>query len=139
MKPEIIFEKAHLEESSQMAREYFAESELTMHDLTIARCQKLSELITDEINILLADKSYSMIRELRMVKRIQKNKEEIHLLTAGSYFDKRHAISFYFKDRIIFCPWASGCNRIPYIKGFVKWCDWMKLTLLTDSKVKHGK
>lgn len=123
---EEIFEKAHWEESSELARTYFKECELKMEEITMEQYQKLSEFITAEIKPLLADKSYQMVQDLRMHKKIKKYKEGIHLLTDGSYFEGRQAISFYFKDKIIFCSWASGCNRIPYIKGFVKWCDYLK-------------
>ena len=134
MNTEQIFEKAHLEESSGLSREYFNKLGLTMGDLTLKCCEKLSDLITDEINILLADKSYNMIKRLRMNRKIKKDRFGIHLLTDGSYFDKRQAISFWFADGIIFCSWASGCNRIPYIRGFIKWCDWMKPSYKTGGK-----
>ena len=118
-----IFEKAHTEESSELARKYFELSGLEIKKVTIDQCEKLSDFITDEINKLLVDKSYSMVLRLRMHRRIRETRDGIYLLTDGSYFKKRQAISFNFRDKIIFCSWASGCNRIPYIKGFVKWCD----------------
>ena len=121
-----IFDKAYLEESSELARTYFRVCGLEIKKVTISQCEKLSEFITTEIEPLLADKSYQMILRLRMHKKIKKDKDGIYLLTDGAYFRKRQAISFNFKDRIIFCSWASGCNRIPYIKGFVKWCDYIQ-------------
>lgn len=123
---EDIFEKAHLEESSELARQYFDECGLVVKYIPISYYDKLSEFITTEIEPLLADKSYHMVERLRMCPNIKKDKEAIHLFTSGSYFSKREAITFWFKDRILFCPWASGCNRIPYVKGFIKWCDYLK-------------
>ena len=32
---------------------------------------------------------------------------------------------WWYCRRCGFCGWASGCNRIPFIKGFVKWCDYL--------------
>jgi hypothetical protein len=75
---------------------------------------------------LLADKSYDMVGKLRMHPNIKFDKDNVYLLTDGSYFDKREAISFNLNSKFIgFCGWASGCNRIPFIKGFVKWCDYL--------------
>lgn len=139
MKAEQIFEKAHKNESSEMAREYFKEKGIEFKDIKLSDYHKLNEFITVEIHPLLADKSYHMVERLRMKEKINKDKWGVYLLTSGSYFSEREAISFYNpenNDRSIsvgLCGWASGCNRIPYIKGFVKWCDWMKLTQLTGS------
>ena len=123
---EKIFETAHLEESSELARKYFDGCGLVIKYIPIFYYDKLSEFITAEINILLADESYHMVHRLTMNKKIKIDKEGVHLFTDGSYFDKRQAIDFWFKEKIRFCGWASGCNRIPYIKGFVKWCDYLK-------------
>lgn len=132
MDKEEIFEKAHLQESSELARSYFRELGLSFENITISQAYKLSEFITAEIEPLLADKEYHMVLRLCMEEKIKKNKYGIFLFTNGSYFKKREAIYFYnpkTNDRTItigFCGCASGCNRIPFIKGFIKWCDWMK-------------
>ena len=131
MSKELIFEKAHISESSKLARTYFKELGLKFEDMKMSDYYKLSEFIQEEIDTLLADKTYSMIGKLRMHSTIKKDKYGFYLLTNGFYFDKREAISFYNpknndKSLLIgFCGWASGCNRIPYIIGFIKWCDWM--------------
>ena len=127
-----ILEKAHLNESSELARNYFKELNLDVAVITIPQAEKLSEFIQKEINILLADETYSMVRELRMHKKIKTDRfGGVYLLTDGSYFKQREAISFNYDKRdnykfVGFCGWASGCNRIPYILGFIKLCDWMK-------------
>ena len=124
---EEIFDTSHLDASSDLARAYFKECGLKIEEVTLIQCAELIEFITDEIKPLLADKSYQMVKDLRMNKRIKKDKYGIYLLTDGSYFKERQAVSFLLGNRrIIFCNWASGCNRIPYIKGFVKWCDYLK-------------
>jgi len=120
---EVIFEKAHLEISSELARDYFKKCGLEVKELSDIMYERLSEFITNEINILLQDKSYNMIPQLSMDKNIIFRKGGVFLYTKGLYFQKREAISF--TDRITFCNWASGCNRIPYIKGFIKWCDYL--------------
>jgi len=133
---EEIEEKAYLDESSKLCREYFKKRGLSYSDLTKNNLKKLREFIQEETYPLLADKSYHMIRELRMddlIKIVYKNKrkkdiiEEAYLFINGSYFKLREAVSFNGDNQFIgFCGWADGCNRIPIIRGFVKWCDWME-------------
>lgn len=125
-----IFEKAYLEESSDMAREYFKQCDLKVEEIILKHADILKNFITKEIDILLADKEYSMIPKLKMNKKIKVDEFGIFLFTDGYYFKKRQAISIEHNKRdghkfIGFCGWASGCNRIPYIKGFIKWCDWV--------------
>lgn len=125
LNPEDIFAVAHLEESSLLAYKYFQVNKCWVK-CNSSSYDKLSQLIADEINILLADKSYQMIERLRMTPKIKQDKTGVYLYTDGAYFTKRDAVSFIFGGKIKFCSWASGCNRIPYIKGFIKWCDWLK-------------
>lgn len=124
---EKIFETAHLEESSELARTYFDECGLKMSDVNLDNVEKLKEFITKEMLPLLADEGYHMVKRLRMNKKIKIDKDGVHLYTDGSYFNKRQAIDFWFAEKIRFCGWASGCNRIPFIKGFIKWCDYMRV------------
>lgn len=122
-----VFEKAHLEESSGLARQYFKGLGLGRYDITENNCSMLRVFIDREINILLADTSYSMIKNLRTNSQIKFDKTEVCLYVDGAYFKKRNAITFEFYNNnfIRFCGWASGCNRIPFIKGFIYWCDWV--------------
>ena len=128
MNKEQIFEIAHKQESSDLCREYFKEIGLNLEkQFPKSYYEKLSELIQEEIDFLLADETYQMVKRLCMNNKIIYNKDCVELLTDGSYFDKREAITFDLYNKFIgFCGWASGCNRIPYIKGFIKWCDWVK-------------
>lgn len=122
-----IFNKAHLEESNGMAREYFEKCGLKIVEVRVEHAKKLSEFISAEIYPLLLDEEYNMVKELRMSRKIKQGKYGIFLYTDGSYFTEREAISFRYDNdlKIMFCNWAVGCNRIPYIRGFIKWCDWM--------------
>ena len=125
---EYIFEKAHLRESSDLARQYFIDSGLKIESIMLEQCKDLAKYIQKEIDELLLDKSYNMIKDLKIHPKIITNKSGIFLFTDSYYFKKRQAVSFEFsKDSyykfIGFCGWASGCNKIKYIKGFVKWCD----------------
>ena len=123
-----IYDKAHFEESNDLARIYFDKSGITLKDASKEDFEELSRLIQLEMYKLLGDESYRMIKDLRMCKKILINKSGVFLYSSGSYFDKREAISFRIDSEkaVYFCCWASGCNRIPFIKGFIKWCDWMK-------------
>lgn len=130
MKSEDIIKKSHLNESSEMARKYFIKKGLTFEDIGDTDMWRLQDMINHECHVLLADESYHMIKDL-MVKKVKQDKYGWHLIARGSYFDSREGISFWNPKTnddsitIGFCGWASGCNRIPFIKGFIKWCDWM--------------
>jgi hypothetical protein len=122
-----VFEKAHTKDSSELARKYFSLCSLKLKDVTKEKCEILRNFIKKEMYILLADDSYNMINDFCMDARIRKDKHGIYLYANGSYFTRREAISFYFEEEYIgFCGWASGCNRIPFIIGFIKWCDWLE-------------
>lgn len=129
---EQIFEKAHLNESSELAREYFKQKGLIFENIGDTDLWRLQDLINKECHILLADESYSMIKDLN-VALVKQDKYGWYLIARGSYFTEREGISFWnpkTNDKTItigFCGWASGCNRIPFIKGFIKWCDWLVL------------
>jgi len=129
MKQEIL-EKAHLNESSELARTYFKELGLNYGLIKENDLDELRKFILNEMYPLLDNKTYHMIEELTMDKKIvSKFKKgslvEAYLYTNGSYFEKRQAVSFEEGGFIGFCGWASGCNRLPFIRGFIKWCDWM--------------
>ena len=132
MKKGELFEKAHLEESSNLAREYFTSCKLNYSNIDLDNCKKLRQFINQECFKLLEDESYSMIKDLEVNVKIKKDKWGFYLTARGSYFKEREAGSFWnpktndLSIEVGFCGWASGCNRIPFIKGFVKWCDWMK-------------
>ena len=122
-----IFEKAHLGESSELARNYFKELGLDYTNITLEQYDKLRDFIQQEMYILLSDSSYHMVKDLRMDEKIVIKNGEVSLYTNGSYFIKRQAISFEKNGFIGFCGWADGCNRIPFIIGFVKLCDYIKV------------
>ncbi len=132
MKSQQIFENAHLNESSDLARKYFKDMGLGFEDVNLDNCKRLRQFINEICYKLCADKSYSMVKDLEVNLKIKKDKWGFCLTMNGSYFDEREAVSFWnpkTNDKSLtigFCGWASGCNRIPIIQGFIKWCDWMK-------------
>lgn len=97
-----IGEQSHLRHASSLARDYFANSCIDFLSLKTSDFEKLSELIQVEIDKLLADSSYHMVRELKMRPKIKKNKDGIFLEVSGSYFDRREAISFNKRDLLDF-------------------------------------
>jgi hypothetical protein len=128
MHKEEILQIAHMQESSDLARKYFDNRNIQRENINLKQYQELTKFIQKEIDLLLVDTSYKMIPRLKMINKIKQSKDSVNLCVKGSYFNKREAITFFTKGGIIFCPWASGCNRIPFINGFVKWCDWMEKT-----------
>lgn len=124
---EEIYLKSHLPESSDLCRSYFKELDLDINSVTLEQAESLKTFIQNEMDIL-SDESYSTIKNLKMHPKILKKKSGIYLYADGSYFKKRQAVSFEPRSNltISFCGWASGCNRIPFIMGFVKWCDWIR-------------
>jgi len=126
-----IIEKAHIEESSNLSREYFKKCGLDYSKIKESDLYKLREIILNAMYPLLADKTYSMIKELTMDRKIKvKFKRELlieaELYTNGSYFTRREALTFNDDGFIGFCGWASGCNRLPFIFGFLEWCNYMR-------------
>ncbi len=143
-KKQILFMKAHLNESSDLARKYFEEKGLKFEEVNIDNLKVLRRLINEICFKLCVDKTYSMIKDLEVNLKIKKDKWGFYLTMHGSYFNDREAVSFWnpkTNDKSLtigFCGWASGCNRIPIIQGFIKWCDWMKKDAKEGKEVKHG-
>lgn len=118
-----IIDKSHLQVATKLCRQYVGDDFL-FSKFPMIRFERLSKLIQKEIDKLLADESYSMVPKLRIKDKIQKNKDGIFLKVSGSYFSDREAISFYTRDNFIgFCGWADGCNRTPFVIGFLNWVD----------------
>lgn len=122
-----ILAKAHLLDSNELAKEYYIESGLSFTDIDDNDYELLSDMVQKEIDILLADKSYQMIEGL-CINKIKKTKKYVSLRIDGSYFKNREGITLYANDELIvtFCESMNGCNRIPFITGFVKWVDKLK-------------
>ncbi len=128
-----ILAKAHLLDSNELAKEYYVESGLSFTDIDDNDYELLSDMVQKEIDILLADKSYQMIEGL-CISKIKTTKKYVSLRIRGSYFGDREGITFFKDDAasmevaeietpVTFCCSMSGCNRIPFITGFVKWVD----------------
>ena len=122
-----IFETAHRKESSNSVRDYFSLTDIDSGELTKEQLEKLRIFINKEIYVLLVDETYSMVKKLYIPKVIKKDRYgNCTLPVDSSYFKAREGITFHKDGFIALCGWASGCNRIPFIKGFVEWCDWIK-------------
>jgi hypothetical protein len=119
-----ILDKSHENISSVLCRRY-AGDDYDWSALPLKAFELLAKLTQKEIDILAADKSYDMIPRLRIKDKIRINKKDgVTIRVSGSYFKDREAFSFNFKDSFIgFCGEMSGCNRTPFITGFVNWVD----------------
>lgn len=89
-----IFDKAHLKEGNNLAREYFKQCGLTYEDLNEDRMKRLKCFINAEIAPLLLDETYSMVKEYQ-VHNIKHNKWGWFLTVEASYFGDREGVSFY--------------------------------------------
>jgi hypothetical protein len=120
---EEIVERSHEFIAASLCRSYVGDDYL-FSKMPVSNFERLSVLIQKEINKLLADESYSMVSKLKVKDKIKKNKDGIFLRVSGSYFSDREAISFNSKNNFVgFCGWADGCNRTPFILGFINWID----------------
>lgn len=122
---EKILSESHIYDTVALAKEYFDKSGLKSWDIDLEQAKTLKNFINSKIYPLLLDKSYSMVKDLEVNKIKIKKNIGIYLKCKGSYFADREAITLYKDGKIGFCGWASGCNRIPFMEGFVQWCDWM--------------
>jgi hypothetical protein len=118
-----ILDSSHQKISSELCRKY-AGDDFDWSNLTLKAFELLAKLTQKEIDILSADKSYDMIPSLRVKDKIRTNKDGVFIRVSGSYFTNREAFSFNFRDDFVgFCGEMSGCNRTPFITGFVNWID----------------
>lgn len=124
---EEILETAHLSSSGDLARQYFKDSGINIKDLELYDFQGLAYFINKEIDILVNDPEYRMIPLLIVKDKIKRNKDGVFLRCSGSYFKDREAISFWHEksEFIGFCGELNGCNRTPFIKGFIRWINFL--------------
>ena len=124
---EEILGTAHLSSSGDLARQYFKDSGIKLKDLELYDFQGLAYFINKEINILANDPEYRMIPSLIVKEKIKEDRHGVFLRCSGSYFNDREGISFWYDNKqfIGFCGELSGCNRTPFIKGFIKWINFL--------------
>jgi len=121
-----ILNQSHIYDTVALAKEYFDELRLKSYDITLEQAKTLKNFINASIYPLLLDKTYSMVTDLEVDKIKIKKNIGIYIRCKGGYFSDREAITLYKDGKVGFCGWASGCNRIPFMEGFIKWCDWLK-------------
>ena len=120
---EEIIEKAHIGSTTDLCRKY-ASDDFAFQMMPIENFERLRDLIQIEIDKLLSDPTYQMITKLKVKDKIKRNKDGIFLRISGSYFSDRQGISFNKKNGFIgFCAEMDGCNRIPFVVGFINWID----------------
>lgn len=124
-----ILETSHTFECSDVCREYFKRKGLLISNLKRTDFKSLIDFIRKEINILCSNNTYSMIEKLSIKSTVHFAKDSINLRISGSYFKSREGITFNRNGFISFCSEMSGCNRIPFHVGFMKWVDFLKGSL----------
>ncbi|MFY0516500.1 hypothetical protein ACOMCU_01525 [Lysinibacillus sp. UGB7] len=114
------------------ARAYFVEKGLTYSIITEAFIEQLEIFITEELNAYrLTENGKSM--DMRLRKTLKKQVKILkrtglifaYLRVDGSYFHNREAISFNKDGFIGFGGEFSSNNTQPYLKAFVRWCDFV--------------
>jgi hypothetical protein len=114
--------------NTSQAREYFSFIGLTYDCLNEYSLDLLSSFIQDEIMKQRKELSNTALLRMEPIKttakqRKTKNFSGVGLTVQGVYFSRREAITFNEDGFIGLCGWASGYHQEPFITGFVRWCD----------------
>jgi hypothetical protein len=119
---------SHLQEASKMCREFATMKGFHNWNIKDSDYEKLKFLIDNHIQKLAASGEYRMIYLLKVDRKIIKNKDGVFITCSSDYFRNREAISFNHRcdDFIGFCAEMSGCNRIPFILGFLDWLEYLE-------------
>jgi len=116
--------------TKEEARNYFESSNLNYQDIEMNDIYKLIKALNKHICVS-NNEMLIMINEpiLKGKHRniIFKNNQLVfaQLTVKGTYFKEREAITFDFDGFIGFCGWADKYNEIPFIHGFLDWCNYM--------------
>lgn len=101
------------------ARQKFIDAELP-YDFTVSQIRELVLCINEELK---AD--YVPMRMSVLDMKDISPRGDIELKVSGPYFSDREAITFNADGLIGFAGWADEVNVEPFIRGFVRWVDWM--------------
>ena len=117
--------------NSERARNYFKECGLTYDCLNVYTLDLLSNMIQTEILKQRKEIPNTALVRMNPIKTTATQRKtgkylSVDLTVKGVYFSSREAITFYEDGFINFCSWASGYHCIPFLEGFVKWCDEIK-------------
>lgn len=119
--------KQSYETSNVAARKNF-NKHFTYKDISRADIEKLQELVNNEIEIAVKEdialESMVMHPKIR-TKFINKKLKHAYLYVDAHYFTKRECISFNPDGFIGFAGWAGDKNRMPILKGFNNWCEYL--------------
>lgn len=114
------------------ARAYFVEKGLTYSMLTEALIEQLKVFVSEELDMYrLTEDGKAM--DMRLRKTLKKQVKVLkrsglifaYLRVDGSYFENREAISFNKDGFIGFGGEFSSNNTQPYLKAFIRWCDFV--------------
>ncbi len=128
------------------AREIWKNTGLTYSDIKREDILKLRELIKRELQTYLPTAEHSRSMDMRLAKErrydIKFDKTGFliggGIFVAGGYFDHREAVYFSQDGFIGFCGWADSENKLPMIKAFTKWVDYV-MNKLNDVEQKDGE
>lgn len=130
--------KQSYETSREAARKYFTKKGLTYNDIKRKDIEKLNEIVGEEIIKCAANKECLEIMRIndKIKTKCKTNSKIIRafLYVDAHYFAKRESISFNEDGFIGFAGWAGDSNVRPMLLGFYKWCDWVAVEKLKDTK-----
>lgn len=115
-------------------RQYFKDKGLDYSKITANDIEFLNRFIERELtDYILSGNEHALQMDMSVSRLLKKDVKfnngklgYAYLHVDGSYFKRRESVSFNERGFIGFCGELSGCNSQPILKGFCKWCDWMK-------------
>lgn len=119
--------------TTQEARDYFKEKNLTYNDITEGDILALVMMLNREIKKAskareMSTESMHLSRRVDMKKRSNGTVTECYLYINSHYFTQRECISFNKNGFIGFCGWADQVNTNPILRAFLTWCDYLAET-----------
>lgn len=120
--------------TTEQARQYFKDKNLDYKMIGRKEIEFLNRLIEKElVDYFLSGDSHAYQMDMSVSRLLKKDfkfsengLEYAYLHVDGSYFKRRESVSFHQNGFIGFCGELSSVNSQPILKGFIKWCDWMK-------------
>lgn len=108
------------------AREYFAKTVGSYHNITEGDIDTLIKMLRKEIAVSKRDMSIGTLylsRKVRTAIDIDGSIRSCFLFINSDYFTQRECISFNADGFIGFMGWADSKNTEPILRAFCKWCD----------------
>jgi hypothetical protein len=119
-----------IRDSTNKAREYFKNKNLTYDDITSGDICVLVMLLNKKIKIACKNREMSvdtmcMSEKIKSKYNTHGRLDECYLFINSHYFTRRECISFNKNGFIGFCGWADDRNTKPIVEAFIEWCNYL--------------